>query len=217
MHQERKGLVLGSGVERTRRVQGRGEEPDQGAQTGRRDCAVDAATDDIATSELSSGDVIIFRHARGKGKVYGPGLIESFFDGYDNQGNLFVDGFNNSGAFGLIELPKGSSTFETITLSNSVEFPGAVQWDGKYLTIGDQESHVIYRYAVSGTMATLKGTVSLSGSSDCDQTWIAKNLVFCPDAGNVDATVYKYPDGGYPIATLTGSFSEPLTAVQVSK
>jgi hypothetical protein len=180
-------------------------------------CAIDSATGDIATPNVSSGSVIIFRHARGKGKVYGSGLIEAFFDGYDNQGNLFVDGFNDGGGTGLVEFPKGSSTFETITLSNSVSFPGAVQWDGKYLTIGDQESHVIYRYAVSGTMATLNGTVSLSGSSDCDQTWIAKTIVFCPDAGNIDVEVYAYPAGGYPIATLIGSFSEPLAAVQVSK
>ncbi|MGC1760055.1 MAG: hypothetical protein WA742_11920, partial [Candidatus Cybelea sp.] len=75
----------------------------------------------------------------------------------------------------------------------------------------------IYRYAVSGTMATLKGTVSLSGSSDCDQTWIAKPLVFCPDAGNIDVEVYKYPAGGYATATLTGSFSEPIAAVQVMR
>lgn len=95
-------------------------------------CAVDPATDDIATP--ASGGVIIFRHARGKGKVYyGSALIEAFSDGYDNSGNLFLDGFNNSHAFGLVELPKGSSTFETVTLSNGVEFPGAVQWDGKYL------------------------------------------------------------------------------------
>jgi hypothetical protein len=71
------------------------------------------------------------------------------------------------------------------------------------LTISDQEAHAIYRYALSGTTATLEGTVLLSGSSDCVQTWIAKTLVFCPAAGNVDV--------------LTGSFSEPIGAVQVAK
>jgi hypothetical protein len=195
-----------------------GTSPIRVLKPGGESCAIDRASGDIATSNLSNGGIIIFRHGRGKGKVYyGSGLIETFFAGYDDSGNLFVDGFSDGGAFGLVELPKGSSTFETITVSNSVGFPGAVQWDGKYLTVGDQENHVIFRYAVSGTMATLKGTVSLSGSSDCDQTWIAKTLVFCPDAGNVDAEVYKYPAGGYPIATLTGSFSEPIAAVQVAK
>jgi hypothetical protein len=194
-----------------------GTSPIRVLKPGGESCAIDQASGDIATP-ISSGGIIIFRHGRGKGKVYyGSGLIEAFFAGYDDSGNLFLDGFSDGGAFGLVELPKGSSTFETITVSNSVEFPGAVQWDGKYLTVGDQENHVIYRYAVSGTMATLKGTVSLRGSSDCDQTWIAKTLVFCPDAGNIDVEVYKYPTGGYPTATLTGSFTEPIAAVQVAK
>ncbi|MGA7355612.1 MAG: hypothetical protein WA431_15370 [Candidatus Cybelea sp.] len=180
-------------------------------------CAIDRATGDIAASDLSSGGIIIFRHARGKGRVYSSGLSEAFFEGYDDRGNLFLDGFNDSGAFGLVELPKGSSGFEPITTSNNVEFPGAVQWDGKYLTIGDQDARAIYQYTVSGTTATFEGAVSLSGSADCVQTWIAKTIVFCPDAGNDDTTVYKYPAGGYPIATLTGSFYLPLAAVQVAK
>jgi hypothetical protein len=117
-------------------------------------------------------------------------LSEAFFEGDDDRGNRFLDGFNGSGAFGLVELPKGSSRFEPIATSNTVEFPGAMQWDGKYLTVGDQEVGVIYQYAVSGTTATLEGSVSLSGSADCVQIWIA---------------------------TLTGSFGEPLAAVQVAK
>ena len=44
----------------------------------------------------------------------------------------------SSGYFALVELPKGSSTFKTITTSNSVQFPGSVQWDGTYLTVFDQ-------------------------------------------------------------------------------
>ena len=38
----------------------------------------------------------------------------------------------------LVELPKGSSTFKTITTSNGVQFPGSVQWDGTYITVFDQ-------------------------------------------------------------------------------
>jgi hypothetical protein len=45
-----------------------------------------------------------------------------------------------------------------------------VQCDGKYLTVTDQDANAIYQYTVSGPTATLKGTVSLSGSSDCAQT-----------------------------------------------
>lgn len=146
-------------------------------------------------------------------------LVEAFYDGYDDNGNLFADGFNASGAFGLIEQSHGSHTPETITTSNTVLFPGAVQWDGKYLTVTDQEAHAIYQYTVRGTQATLKGTVSLTGSSDCAQTWIGSHgLVFCPDGGNIDGEVYKYPAGGSPVATLMGnSFDTPSGFVEVRK
>lgn len=180
-------------------------------------CAIDSATGDLAATIIANGDVILYKNARGKYESYETPLIEAFFDGYDNRGNLFVDGFNSRDASELIELEKGSSTFEKITTSNSVEFPGGVQFDGKYVTVNDQEAHAIYRYTVSGTTATLQGTVSLSGSSDCVQTSITTALVYCPDAGNVDVEVYKYPAGGSPVATLTGSFFEPIGAVKLVK
>jgi hypothetical protein len=48
------------------------------------------------------------------------------------------------------------------------------------------------------------------------QTWIAQNVVYCPDAGNEDAEVYAYPAGGSAIATLTGSFDLPIGAVSIT-
>ena len=64
-----------------------------------------------------------------------------------------------------------------------------MQWDGTYLTVTDQRADAMYQYTVSGTKATLKGTVSLSGSSDCAQTWIGTGVVFCADAGYGDGQV----------------------------
>jgi hypothetical protein len=162
------------------------------------------------------GDVVIFKNARGSGTVITTPLSEEYFDGYDNQGNLFADGFSNSG-FALVELPKGSSKFRTITTSNTVEFPGSVQWDGTYLTVFDQDANATYRYTVSGTAATLEGTVSYSGSSDCAQTWIVEGLVYCADAGNGDGEVFKYPAGGSPVAVFTGNFDLPLGTVAAEK
>jgi hypothetical protein len=181
-------------------------------------CAMDTSGD-LAVGILfgsGGGDVVIFKNARGSGTVITTPLSEEYFDGYDNQGNLFADGFNNNG-FELVELPKGSTKFETITTSNSVEFPGSVQWDGTYLTVTDQKANAMYQYAVSGTNATLKGTVSFSGSSDCAQTWIATGVVYCADAGNEDGEVFKYPAGGSPIAVFTGNFDLPLGTVAAEK
>ncbi|MGA7355654.1 MAG: hypothetical protein WA431_15395 [Candidatus Cybelea sp.] len=182
-------------------------------------CAMDAAGD-LAVGILDgsgSGDVVIYKNASGSGTAYTTPLAEEFFDGYDGNGNLFADGFNHSGVFGLVELPKGSSTFETITTSNTVDFPGSVQWDGTYLTVFDQETNSIYQYTVSGTTATLKGTVSFQGSSDCAQSWIVKGIIYCADAGNNDGEVFKYPAGGSIVATFTGDFDFPLGTTVAKK
>ena len=179
-------------------------------------CAMDTSGD-LALGALSNGDIVIFPHASGSGTVMTTPLAREYFDGYDNRGNLFADGFNSSDGFELVELPKGSSTFQTITTSNSVEFPGSVQWDGTYLTVSDQETASLYQYTVSGTKATLKGTVSLAGAGDCAQTWIATGVVYCADAGNNDAAVFKYPAGGSAIAVLTGNVNLPLGVVAAKK
>ena len=98
-----------------------------------------------------------------------------------------------------------------------MKFPGSVQWDGKYVTVTDQEANAMYQYTVSGTKATLKGTVSFSGSSDCAQTWIATGIVYCADAGNESGEVFKYPGGGSPIAVFSGNFDLPLGTVAAEK
>jgi hypothetical protein len=163
------------------------------------------------------GDVVIFKNASGSGTVYTTPLSAEYFDGYDNQGNLFADGLNGGSAFELVELPKGSSKFEAITTSNSVQFPGSVQWDGKYVTVFDQLTNEFYQYTISGTKATLKNTISLSGSSDCAQTWNVGSLVYCGDAGTNGGEVFKYPAGGSPVAVFTGSFDTPLGVVAAQK
>jgi hypothetical protein len=178
----------------------------------------DLAIGILYASGAGGGDVVIFKNASGSPAVYTTALDEEFFDGYDNQGNLFADGFTgNRSGFALVELPKGSSKFQTITTSNSVAFPGSVQWDGTYLTVFDQNTEELYQYTVSGTKAKLKGTVQLSGSSDCAQTWIVKGLLYCGDAGNDNGEVFKYPAGGSPIAVFTGNFDTPLGVTAAQK
>lgn len=166
-------------------------------------CAIDPATGDLAVLDVLSGGVTIFHDARGKGKVVN-GSGKAYFGGYDNQSNLFVDGFSTNDSFALAELKKGASAFVTVTTSNTVGFPGSVQWDGRYLTVTDQLADAIYRYTVSGSNATLKGTVLLSGATDCSATWIARPYVYCADAGNDKGEVFKYPAGGPTIANLEG-------------
>jgi hypothetical protein len=181
-------------------------------------CAMNASGD-LAVGILAgtdAGSVIIFRHASGSGKVYPTELTGGeYFDGYDNQGDLFADGFAGSG-FQLDELPKGANKFQTVKLPNTVQFPGSVQWDGKYVTVLDQQANAIYQYTISGAKATLKGTVKLTGSSDCAQGWIVPGIVYCGDFGNNGGEIFRYPAGGSPIAIFKGNFAFPLgvTAAQ---
>jgi hypothetical protein len=179
-------------------------------------CAMDASGD-LAVGNLSDGQIVIFKHASGQGKAMNTPLAREYFDGYDDKGNLFFDGFTSGSDFELLELPEGSSKIETITTSNTVEFPGSVQWDGKYLTVTDQRTASMYHYTLKGTKAMLKSTVSLSGSGDCAQTWIATGVVYCADAGNNQGEVFKYPAGGSAIAVFTGEFDLPLGTVAAEK
>jgi hypothetical protein len=179
-------------------------------------CAMDS-NGNLAVGDLQNGDVILYRHARGTGKAIASPLFAEYFDGYDDKGNLFFDGFTINTAVYLEELPKGSDTVRTISTSNTIRFPGSVQWDGKYLTVFDQATNEFYRYTIKGTKATLKDTIALTGSSDCAQTWIAKDVVYCGDAGNDNGEVFAYPAGGPPLAVLSGNFDEPLGTVAVEK
>jgi hypothetical protein len=185
-------------------------------------CAMDTSGDlavgILYASGVGGGDMVIFPHASGTPIVYTTPLDEEFFDGYDPQGDLFADGFTGDrSGFALVELAKGAKKFKTIATSNSPVFPGSVQWDGTYLTVYDQIAGEFYQYSVSGTTATLQGTIALKGAGDCAQTWIVKGLVYCGDAGNNDGSVYKYPAGGSPIATLTGNFDTPLGIVAAQR
>jgi hypothetical protein len=165
----------------------------------------------------AGGQVVIFKNASGSGTVYNTPLDKEYFSGYDANGNLFADGFDASYNFTLVELPKGSNTFVTIKTSNAPEFPGSVQWDGKYVTVFDQLTSQTYQYKVNGTTATLKHTITYTGAGDCAQTWIVKGLLYCGDAGNDDGSVFSYPGGGAPVATLSGQFDFPLGVVAAKR
>jgi hypothetical protein len=171
----------------------------------------------LSNSYGPGGQVVIFKNASGSGKVYNTPLAREYFNGYDANGNLFADGLFSSYAWGLVELPKGSSKFVTIKTSNSPKFPGSVQWDGTYLSVFDQETNETYQYSVSGTTATLKNTVQLVGAGGCAQTWLVKGLLYCGDAGNNNGEVFKYPAGGSPLASFTGSFDLPLGVTAAKK
>jgi hypothetical protein len=192
-------------------------------------CSVDPVTGNLAvSSEYSStsfqGSVSIWKKAGGAPAVYtDPAIDLMLWCGYDNRGNLFVDGLPPSGSseFAFAELPKGSKTFTNIELKG-IAFPGNIQWDGSSLTVGDpayKSGSAIFRVTVSGSKAAITGKTALKDSYEVYQSWIQGGSVIGPDDGpSLDAVqLWKYPVGGRPAMTLSkGSstfFNGPFGAV----
>ena len=128
--------------------------------------------------------------------------------------SLFVDGITTASNYALVELPKGGSSFKTITLRPNIQ-PGDIQWHGNYLAVGSTGG--IYHFAIHGTKGKEIGLTQLSGS-DAVQFWIQGRYVIGADAGNEDAEMWKYPAGGPVFKTLSGEFDLPIGAtVSVAK
>jgi hypothetical protein len=180
-------------------------------------CSVDPTTGDLAV--VSGGEfdpALLIYHYKG---LRGWGFARSYklqsmsssaFCGYDNHGDLFVDGKNSSDAFVLAELSKDRKTFATISVSQTIEAPGQVQWDGKHMAIGDTgvSPLVIYQFDVSGSIATKVGSTTLGGSTMVEQFWIQRGNVIAPDpkrsCGSQTGCVaiYRYPAGGSAVKTI---------------
>jgi hypothetical protein len=180
-------------------------------------CSVDTKTGDLAAIDFEpstgggGGSVAIFAHASGSPTVLtDPNLHLGYQIGYDNKGNIFVDGVDSSNNFEFAELPKGSSSFTEITLGGvSITTPGGVQWDGKYVTVGDAKSGAIYQ--TDGAGGNVEGTTSLSDSDGIFQYFIGGKKVIGPNAYSGNAGIWKYPKGGSPTMTITG-ISDPFGA-----
>ncbi|HEX3370770.1 MAG TPA: hypothetical protein VHS56_14420 [Candidatus Cybelea sp.] len=137
-------------------------------------CAVDDASGDLAV--VDDGDVAIYRNASGTPKRHIDTHFAAYrFCGYDNAGNLFVDGTNHSARFRFDELPKDGQFLTNITLNEHILEPGAVQWDGKYIAIGDELGDLVFQFEIAGATGSLKGTVNLDGGDGpIRQFWIGK-------------------------------------------
>ncbi|HVR45975.1 MAG TPA: hypothetical protein VMT95_05010 [Candidatus Binatia bacterium] len=188
-------------------------------------CAIDPTTGDLAVLHdpptSGYGGFSIYTHAKGKPKEYvTPNVFRVYFIGYDGKGNLFVDGSAYHLMFEIAELPAGSQTPRAITLNQTINLPGAIAWDGKYLAVGDQVSiygpSKIYQFSISGSTGTLKGTTSLSNSCDVLQFWLQGSRVITSDVCAPHALYFNYPAGGSSTKTISNSLHEPV-GVTVSR
>ena len=178
-------------------------------------CAVDPLSGDLAVTS-SNGNVLVYSGAKGSPKEYASGILP-YYCGYDDAGNLFIDGINSSARFELMMLASGSSSLQSIALNGSVGFPGGVEWDGSSLAVGDQlykgaNKSAIYQISISGSSGTIEGTTLLTGSCDVLEFAIAGGEeVIAPDVCESNVSFYKYPAGGKRTRMLKG-FVFPIGA-----
>jgi hypothetical protein len=190
-------------------------------------CSVDATTGNLAVSAFQdanqttgAGGVWIFAHGSGSPVLYSdPNLTFYWSPGYDDKGNLFVEG-ENPNAPTLDELARGATSLSEISLSGtSIGSPGGVMWDGKYVAAADQAydggtTTAIYRVSISGSTGTVASIVQLSDSCNASggtavaQPWISGTTVV---GGNLDCTFrfdyWSYPKGGKPIKSIDASIA----------
>lgn len=173
-------------------------------------CAASPTNGDLAVSYGSAGQVEIYHNAAGSGTtVSDPNFAGTLFLGYDKTGNLFVDGYDSSGNFHYAELPAGGSSFTDITLSQTPAGPGNVQWDGKYMAVGDSGATI---YQTQGSTVVSSTTL---GNRCVEQFFIlpSKRKVIAPDACDGNAGIFDYPAGGSPLQTISGGLLIPYGAV----
>jgi hypothetical protein len=198
-------------------------------------CSVDPISGNLAVSNWYNngptgpiaGGVYIYQGAAGSPKRYANSKVFDFWPpGYDNKGNLFLDGTGSSLDVGLYELPVGGKSVRQISLGHTIVSGASVQWDGKYVAVGDQAIHGklhfgIYRVQVSGLTGKVVGSLELTGGcaskkSDAIQVWIHGTTVlgpnlFCPNTFGY----WNYPAGGLPFKTIPQNIA-PNYAVGVT-
>jgi DNA-binding beta-propeller fold protein YncE len=186
-------------------------------------CSVDPTTGNLAVTNacaelygqcVADGNVLVYADAKGKPKAYSDSSIAEYsFCGYDDQGNLYVDGLNNSN-FAFAELRRSHSSFTDITLNQTIYQPGGVQWDGKYVAIGNEDlyNNIVLEFAIKGTQGTLAraGGTPLDGGKLVVQFWIQGNVIIGPNHGGSGSVMFwRFPAGGSPTKTLD-AFSTPI-------
>lgn len=166
-------------------------------------CAVDPGTNNLAV--VAEGYTYIYSNEMGTPSQYTT-HIGGELCGYDDKGNLFVNGYDGQ-HYGLAELANGASDFAVLSVDDSVGPPGQVQWDGKYITWQSPRPLRISRLAISGSNATIVGQTKFRGRMHyAGDSWIYGSKVIAPydirgSRANVIG-VWKYPQGGRAQASI---------------
>jgi hypothetical protein len=173
------------------------------------------AVTNIFTSGSGQGNVAIYHKAAGPPTILTDSdIYYVYFCGFDDQSNLYIDGLNTTGHFEFAELPRGEFKFKNITLNTTIYWPGAIQWDGKYVVVGDQmyqDEAESAAYQTTGAGGKIVGTTVFSGAQDVVGFAIKDTSIIAPDANLNVVGLYRYPQGGTSTAQLD-HFKHPYGA-----
>jgi hypothetical protein len=186
-------------------------------------CSIDPTTGNLAVVGYplikGTDGVAIYKKARGKPTFYADPSFGDLKCGYDNKGNLFIDGYVFSGNLNFAELPKGGSTLKNVTLDQTFEGGGGIQWDGKHLAVGDQYAAYIYQFDIRGSRGKEVGSTPLTGSGAVSQFFIAGSKVIAPSIFEDYPgffKVYDYSAGGAAKKTRINVSSPTGVAVSLA-
>ncbi len=173
-----------------------------------RGCGSDRKTGNLAVAGYTGSDskttgaVAVFKKAQGSPTIYNDSAFQLlFYCGYDQGGNLFVDGPSYQY---VAELPYGGSGLNNITFLTR-HSRGQIQWDGTYMTMLTQHGRIgrlhttVFRFGVAGSIATIVGktTLSMRGLA-ANESWIdGSAIVMAPFTYDRHSLfTWKYPAGG---------------------
>lgn len=182
-------------------------------------CAVSPTTGDVAVMNLQSHyygfAITVWPNGNPANKpirYVEYGYNSGKYLAYDNTGRLyFDDGFSD-----LYVLTGGSMPFTRMTVRGAtLHSDSALQWGNPNLLVGDFNgtgTSVAYRLQISGTTATVVGTVPFVGSSNIFGFWKVANKIVAADNGANSVGIYNFPAGSL-YASLTSGISSPYSAV----
>lgn len=183
-------------------------------------CAIDRRTGRLAVTNFSNpsggepGNVALYASPSGSATEYTSStLYIPLFCNFDRKGNLYVDGYNSGYQGELEELPNGAAGITTFAVSGgTLHIPAGLLVNGAQLLLGDISGSVsrIYEVSVSGTTATIAGTIPLSRTNEIAQFSLfgsaSATAILAPDNASKTLEIYSFPSG-----TVLGSISDGIS------
>jgi hypothetical protein len=184
------------------------------------------------------GDIQLFKGETGTPKDYSNTACGKLWSpGYDLTGNLYVEGQAKSGA-AICEISStGKAKLKKISFNKTISSPGGVMWDGKFVTLTDQEGDGMETPVMYRAKETTSGDLKVAGNTQltdtCDGNYVDLPQPFVIGKlntpvnhtqgtlvvggnllchGRFDYWAYPWPSGD-PIVTLTKSPAQPYGQV----